>query len=127
MASSRPRPQDPINGGWADAPLSRPHSPPPYSSPPPERVDVDFALGTMDHVPIDSFHFDTPAEEESEDESITSDVLAEFDRLDEQLRIRSAPVVQPVWSPHPFPFMRLPLELREQVYDEYFRPEVGTE
>ncbi|KAF2440022.1 hypothetical protein P171DRAFT_435843 [Karstenula rhodostoma CBS 690.94] len=114
MASSRPRPQDPVNGGWTDTPLSRPHSPPPYSSPPSERDDVDFALGSMDHVSID---------EDSEDESLTPDVVAAFDKLHEQLRRHRAPVVQPPVPQQPFPFMRLPLELREQVYDEYFRPE----
>ncbi|KAJ4352109.1 NADH dehydrogenase [ubiquinone] 1 alpha subcomplex assembly factor 3 [Didymosphaeria variabile] len=123
MASSRPRPQDPINGGWADASVSRPHSPPPYSSPPPERVDVDFAFGTMDQVSIDAFYFDNVTEEDSEEESVTSDVLAELDKLDEQLRIHRAPVVQPIAQQQPFPLMRLPLELREQVYDEYFRAE----
>lgn len=117
MATSRPRPQDPVNGGWSDAPLSRPHSPPPYSSPPPERDHVDFALGSMDHVSI---------EEDSEDEPITSEVAAAFDKLHEQLRRHRAPVVQPPVPQHPFPFMRLPLELREQVYDEYFKPEVGS-
>ena len=115
MASSRPRPQDPVNGGWSDAPLSRPHSPPPYSSPPPERADVDFALGSMDQVSMD---------EDSEDEVLTSEVIAAFDKLHAQLRRHRAPVVQPTVPQEPFPFMRLPLELREQVYDEYFRPEV---
>jgi hypothetical protein len=127
MAASRPRPQDPVIGGWADTPLSRPHSPPAYSSPPPERDDVDFALGTTDHVSIDdAFHDDRAADENSEEESITSEVLAAFDQLDEQLRIHRAPVVHPVVPQQPFPFMRLPLELREQVYDEYFRAEVGN-
>ncbi|KAL5424588.1 hypothetical protein PMIN04_003126 [Paraphaeosphaeria minitans] len=116
MATSRPRPQDPVNGGWSDAPLSRPHSPPPYSSPPPEGDDVDFALGSMDHVSID-------IDEDSEDEALTSEVLAAFDMLHEQLRRHRAPVVHPDGPQQPFPFMQLPLELREQVYDEYFRPE----
>ncbi|KAL1596364.1 NADH dehydrogenase [ubiquinone] 1 alpha subcomplex assembly factor 3 [Paraconiothyrium brasiliense] len=69
----------------------------------------------MDQMSIDAFHFDDIAEEDSEEESITSDVLAELDKLGEQLRIHRAPVVQLVEPQRPFPFMRLPLELREQV------------
>ena len=127
MATSQPRPpQDPVNGGWRDAPLSRPHSPPPYSSPPPERVDVDFALGTMDQLTFDATYFDSSAaDNRSDDGSTTSDVSTEFAKLDEQLRQHRAPVVQPDTPQQPFPFMRLPLELREQIYDEYFKPEVG--
>lgn len=115
MSSSRP-PQDPVNGGWSDAPLSRPHSPPAYSSPPPERDDIDFALGSMDQVSMD---------EDSEGEIPTSEIIAAFETLHARLRRHRARIVKTTVPRQPFPFMRLPLELREQVYDEYFKPEVG--
>lgn len=128
MASSRPRPQDPVNGGWSDAALSRPSSPPPaYSSPPGEPIHVDIAIGTANTVDAFYFAHASDEEEDGDDESISSDVIAEFNRLDEQLRRQRAPVVQPVPVPdEPFPFMRLPQELREHVYDEYFNAQVRT-
>jgi hypothetical protein len=126
MASSRPRPQDPVNGGWSDVALSRPSSPPPaYSSPPVEPVDIDIGYTNA----VDAFNFArvSDQEEEDDDDSISSDVIAEFNRLDEQLRRQRAPVVRPVPVPdEPFPFMKLPQELREHVYDEYFNAQVGS-
>jgi hypothetical protein len=77
-------------------------------------------------VSIEAFHDERAADEDAEEDSITSEVLTAFDQLHEQLRIQRAPVVHPVLPQQPFPFMRLPLELREQVYDEYFRAEVGN-
>lgn len=128
MASSRPRPQDPVNGGWSDVALSRPSSPPPaYSSPPTEPVDVQ--VGTSN--PLDTLYFvqsDTEEElMEEDDVSMSSDVIVEFNNLNEQLRQQRAPVVKPMPVPdEPFPFMKLPQELREHVYDDYFRAEVRT-
>ena len=62
-----------------------------------------------------------------DDDSISSDVIVEFNNLNEQLRRQRAPVVKPMPVPdEPFPFMKLPQELREQIYDEYFSAEVWT-
>ncbi|KAF1968045.1 hypothetical protein BU23DRAFT_481624 [Bimuria novae-zelandiae CBS 107.79] len=73
---------------------------------------------------LDTFYFAQESDEAEEDSDydLKAELQLEYDKLDKELRKRRAPVVKPA-PEQPFPFMRLPQELREQVYDEYFRPE----
>lgn len=74
---------------------------------------------------FDALHFTQAFDNQGDDEHSDDDVVAEFEKLDEQLRSQGAQMVEPTLVPEqPFAFLKLPRELREQVYDDYFRAEV---
>lgn len=115
------------------ATLAGPTSPPPEYSDTAEGASepLDVDVGTMHtiYVEIDGDDDDSEGENDSEIEGDGAEYSGRAMRasfvehlLDAQLSQRPPPKpLQPV-PETPFPFMRLPLELREQIYSEYFDP-----
>ncbi|KAJ4299524.1 NADH dehydrogenase [ubiquinone] 1 alpha subcomplex assembly factor 3 [Kalmusia sp. IMI 367209] len=133
MATPSSSAQELYQSSRTNVTLASPPSPPPTYSPPHDQLGpepADVALGTMhtinpelfEQFSIDGDDIDDDSGEIEYEDDIPASVLEHFHKLDEQLDQRPVPQSSQPVPETPFPLLRLPLELREQIYAEYFNP-----